>query len=179
MPTRVLLSLKIHVKVKVTHAVRRSILASSAGGAERRRSGRTRRGTRDCCRSSSIHALEPPGHAADHSRPTPPNHPTHKACEERKRPPRSSCCTLLVVGKAASPVADVISEVLQLRCAVEEVEGEVLHNADRLGARHMMYWAAARQKLCEVVGPVFGSLPGPWHGPPALTMQRSLSERPS
>ena len=179
MPTRVLLSLKIHVKVKVTHAVRRSILASSAHGAERRRSGRTRRGTRDCCRSSSIHALEPPGHAADHPRPTPPTHPTHKACEERKRPPHSSCCTLLVVGKAASPVADAISEVLQLRCAVEEVEGEVLHNADRLGARHMMYWAAARQKLCEVVGPVFGSLPGPWHGPPALTMQRSLSERPS
>ena len=46
---------------------------------------------------------------------------------------------MLVVRKAASSVADVISEVLQLRCAVEEVDGEVLHDADRLGASHMMY----------------------------------------
>ena len=61
------------------------------------------------------------------------------ACEERKCAPRSSSCTLLVVRKAASSVADVISEVLQLRCAVEEVDGEFLHDADRLGASHMMY----------------------------------------
>ena len=77
-------------------------------------------------------------------RPIRPTHP-HKACEERKRAPRGSSCTLLVVGKAASPVADVIHEVLQLRCAVEEVDGENLHDADRSGASHMMNRAAACQ----------------------------------
>ena len=62
-------------------------------------------------------------------------YPTRQ-CEERKCAPRSSSCTMLVVVEAAGPVAGVACEVVRLRCAVEEVAGDVLHDAHRLGAGH-------------------------------------------
>jgi hypothetical protein len=58
----------------------------------------------------------------------PPNlpYPTRR-CEERERASRSSTCTLLVVVESAGPVAGVTSGKVQLRSAVEEVVGDVLH----------------------------------------------------
>ena len=69
--------------------------------------------------------------------PDPPNlpYPTRR-CEERDRAPRSSTCTSLVVVEAAGSVAGVTSDVVRLRSAVEEVVGDVLHDAHRLGAGH-------------------------------------------
>ena len=67
----------------------------------------------------------------------PPDPPTPtRRCEERECAPRSSSCTLLVVVEAAGPVTGVATEVVQLRSAVEEVAGEALHHAHRLGAVH-------------------------------------------
>jgi hypothetical protein len=60
-------------------------------------------------------------------------YPTRR-CEERER----SSCTLLVVVEAAGPVAGVTSDVVRLRSAVEEVAGDVLHDAHRLAAGHRL-----------------------------------------
>ena len=69
----------------------------------------------------------------------PPNlpYPTRRR-EERKRAPRSSTCTLLVVVESAGPVAGVTSGIVQLRSAVEEVVGDVLHDIHRLAAGHRL-----------------------------------------
>ena len=79
--------------------------------------------------------------------PDPPNlpYPTRR-CEERKRAPRSSTCTLLVVVETAGPVSGVTTEVVQLRSAVEEVAGGVLHDTHRLGAGHRHCSAAAAKR---------------------------------
>ena len=71
--------------------------------------------------------------------PDPPNlpYPTRR-CEERERAPRSSTCTLLVVVESAGPVAGVTSGIVQLRSAVEEVVGDVLHDVHRLAAGHRL-----------------------------------------
>ena len=70
-------------------------------------------------------------------------YPTRR-CEERERAPRSSSCTLLVVvDTARGPVAGVIREVVQLRSAVEEVAGDVFHDAHRLAVGHRLCSAAA------------------------------------
>eukprot|EP00966_Prymnesium_polylepis_P131571 3043130-Prymnesium_polylepis.1 len=69
-----------------------------------------------------MHPPEPPGHTADHPRPTQPiPYPTRR-CEERERAllAAPTTCTLLVVVEAAGPVAGGIGEVVRLRCAVEE-----------------------------------------------------------
>ena len=66
-----------------------------------------------------------------------PDQPTPtRRCEERKRAPRSSSCTLHVVVEAAGPVTGVTREVVRLRSAVEEVAGGVLHDTHRLAAGH-------------------------------------------
>ena len=100
-----------------------------------------RRETQDRCRSSFIHASEPPDHAADHTRPIQPTlphkYPTRR-CEERERAPRSSTCTLLVVVEAAGPVAGVTSDMVRLRSAVEEVVVDVLHDVHRLAVGHRL-----------------------------------------
>ena len=64
-------------------------------------------------------------------------YPTRR-CEERECAPRSSTCTMLVVVEAAGSVAGVTSDIVRLRSAVEEVVGDVLHDADRLGAGHRL-----------------------------------------
>ena len=46
-----------------------------------------------------------------------------------------------VVVEAAGPVAGVISKVVRLRCAVEVVAGDILHDANRLGAGHRLFSA--------------------------------------
>ena len=76
--------------------------------------------------------------------PDPPNlpYPTRQ-CEERKCAPRSSSCTLHVVVEAAGPVTGVTRGIVQLRSAVEEVAGGVLHDTHRLAAGHRHCSAAA------------------------------------
>ena len=143
--TRVLFLLKIHMTGKATHAVRVNILAPSARGAQRHGTRKTRRETRDDGRSRFMHRPELPEHAADHPTPTRPTHPTRR-CEERECAPRSSSCTLRVVVEAAGSVAGVTSDVVRLRSAVEEVVGDILLDAHRLGAGHRLCSAGVESR---------------------------------
>ena len=64
---------------------------------------------------------------------------------------QASSCTLLVVVEAAGSVAGVTSEVVRLCSAVEEVAGEVLLDAHRLGAghRHCSAGSYARTRIAS------------------------------
>eukprot|EP00966_Prymnesium_polylepis_P188435 4366948-Prymnesium_polylepis.1 len=91
-----------------------------------------------------MHPPEPPDHAADAPRPTQPTLP-HKAVRGARV--RSSQPHLRIARRrrdcrGAGAVAGVTSGVAQLRSAVEEVVGDVLHDAHRLAVGHRLCSAA-------------------------------------
>ena len=133
--TRVFFLLKIHITVKATHAVQRlSCLSQRAVRSDTEHAKRDARHKTVAVAGSCIHLSRS---VTQQTIPDPPDlpYPTRR-CEERKRAPRSSTCTLLVVVETAGPVSGVTTEVVQLRSAVEEVAGGVLLDAHRLGAGH-------------------------------------------
>ena len=133
--TRVLFLLKIHITGKATHAVRRiSWVSQRAVRSDTEQATSDARHKTDVGAASSIPVSRPD---MRQTIPDPPNlpYPTRQ-CEERECAPRSSSCTLLVVVEAAGPVTGVTTEVVRLRSAVEEVAGDVLLDAHRLGAGH-------------------------------------------
>ena len=132
---QVLFLLKIHITVKATHAVQRlSWLSERAVRSDTEHEKRDARHKTIAVAGSCI-ALS----CTDtrQTNPDPPDPPTPtRRCEERECAPRSSSCTLHVVVEAAGPVSGVTTEVVQLRSAVEEVAGGVLHDTHRLAAGH-------------------------------------------
>ena len=122
---------------KATHAVRRiSCLFQRAVHSDTEHATCDARHETDAGAASSIPLSRPDMRQTIQDPPNLP-YPTRR-CEERECAPRSSTCTSLVVVEAAGPVAGVTCEVVRLRCAVEEVAGDVLHDAHRLGAGHRL-----------------------------------------
>ena len=143
--TRVFFLLKMHITVKATHAVRRiSWLFQRAVRSD------TEHAKRDARHETMAVAGSCIAPSCPNTRPTiphPPDPPTPtRRCEERECAPRSSSCTLRVVVEAAGSVAGVTSDVVRLRSAVEEVVGDVLHDAHRLGAGHRHCSATAGKR---------------------------------
>ena len=127
---------------KATHAVRRlSWLFQRAVRSDTEHAKRDSRHETIAVAASCI-ALSCP--ITQQTIPDPPDPPTPtRRCEERECAPRSSSCTMLVVVETAGPVAGVTSGVVRLRSAVEEVVGDVLHDAHRLAAGHRLCSATA------------------------------------